>query len=245
MVTQGDFTVQIINAETNLPFKEHVHKKDGKVYVEVEPDVEYYIQIKARNTIDALVTAAVDDVNIGYNSCLPAYSESSVRLGCRNDSGDIAAFYFRKTLVQHADDVANDERTRTWTGTIQASFYKRIPNPLAKIFGPTSGGNGWHKGNVGATMGVTPLNQKKGVYSDEGESKLQRNVQWSNEYTKGEKLAEINMMYCSTVGLILFGLLPSPNAPRFTNEAEDQTGHNRATKRSRTDADPVDLTKDD
>jgi hypothetical protein len=41
MVRQGDFEISLVHADTKLPFKEHI--KDGNVYVEVEPDEEYFI----------------------------------------------------------------------------------------------------------------------------------------------------------------------------------------------------------
>ena len=44
MVRQGDFEISIVLADTKIPFKEHT--KDGKVYVEVEPDEDYFISMK-------------------------------------------------------------------------------------------------------------------------------------------------------------------------------------------------------
>jgi hypothetical protein len=43
MVRVGDFSVRLVEAETKEPFKEHTGP-DGKVYAEVEPGVEYYIE---------------------------------------------------------------------------------------------------------------------------------------------------------------------------------------------------------
>jgi hypothetical protein len=46
MVRQGDFIVEIVEAESKTPFKEHTRKSDGTVFVEVEPDIEYFVHIK-------------------------------------------------------------------------------------------------------------------------------------------------------------------------------------------------------
>lgn len=43
MVVQGNFKVELIDATTKQPFKEHTSK--GKTYAEVEPDAEYFIRI--------------------------------------------------------------------------------------------------------------------------------------------------------------------------------------------------------
>lgn len=43
MVQHGDFLIQLVEAESKAPFKEHYH--EGKTFVEVEPDAEYFISI--------------------------------------------------------------------------------------------------------------------------------------------------------------------------------------------------------
>ena len=44
MVFRSGFEVQLVSADTKIPFKEH--EKDGKIYVEAEPDAEYFIAIR-------------------------------------------------------------------------------------------------------------------------------------------------------------------------------------------------------
>jgi hypothetical protein len=47
MVRQGDFIVEIVEAESKTRFKEeHTRKSDGTVFVEVEPKIEYFVHIK-------------------------------------------------------------------------------------------------------------------------------------------------------------------------------------------------------
>ena len=38
------FTVELVNAETKRPFKEH-QIPDGRIYIEVEPDAGYFIRL--------------------------------------------------------------------------------------------------------------------------------------------------------------------------------------------------------
>ena len=44
MVVRNGYQVQLVDARTKIPFKEH--EKDGKIYVEAEPDAEYFIAIR-------------------------------------------------------------------------------------------------------------------------------------------------------------------------------------------------------
>ncbi|CAB9506088.1 expressed unknown protein [Seminavis robusta] len=49
MVVVDNFSFQLVNAETKEPFKEHTGA-DGKVYAEVEPDIDYFMQIKVSSS---------------------------------------------------------------------------------------------------------------------------------------------------------------------------------------------------
>jgi hypothetical protein len=67
MVERGDMKIELVYADTKLPFIEH--KKDEKIYVEVEPDVEYFISIKQTGTgrgNHTLLEISVDDQDLGY-----------------------------------------------------------------------------------------------------------------------------------------------------------------------------------
>lgn len=66
MVQRGDFKVGLVYADTKMAFKEHT--KDGKIYVEVEPDVEYFISIQQTGTRrggTTIVTLGVDGTELG------------------------------------------------------------------------------------------------------------------------------------------------------------------------------------
>ena len=67
MVVRSGFEVQLVSADTKIPFKEHV--KDGKIYVEAEPDAEYYIAIRRVNMEGPPVITSyyyVDEAYLGY-----------------------------------------------------------------------------------------------------------------------------------------------------------------------------------
>ena len=67
MVIAGDFKVQLVKADTKKPFKEQT--KNGQTYVEVEPEVEYYISIQmlgiARSG-DLIARCLVDGKRTGW-----------------------------------------------------------------------------------------------------------------------------------------------------------------------------------
>jgi hypothetical protein len=68
MVQLGDYKIELVSAESKGPFIEHT--KDGKIYVEVEPDVDYFISMQQTGTGRGGVTVSeifVDDQGLGYS----------------------------------------------------------------------------------------------------------------------------------------------------------------------------------
>jgi hypothetical protein len=77
MVLHGDFKIELVYADTKMPFKEHT--KDDKIYVEVEPDVEYFIKFQQTGTGRGGYTISkfiVDEQDLGY--ILPTNSSTSM-----------------------------------------------------------------------------------------------------------------------------------------------------------------------
>ena len=64
MVRKGNFEIRLIDAK--VPFKEHHH--DGKIYAEVEPNVEYFIQVRSHQKKKVLFYHEVDGKELGYQS---------------------------------------------------------------------------------------------------------------------------------------------------------------------------------
>ena len=89
MVRQGDFEISIVLADTKTPFKEHT--KDGKVYVEAEPDEEYFIYMeRVGNAVNEplLAVASVDEKCLGYRKTfLPSSIGKPVYAGLRTFEG--------------------------------------------------------------------------------------------------------------------------------------------------------------
>jgi hypothetical protein len=69
--------IELVYADTKMTFKEHT--KDGKIYVEVEPDVEYFISMQQIGASQRGVTVSkifVDEQDLGY---LRYYTKRMVR----------------------------------------------------------------------------------------------------------------------------------------------------------------------
>ena len=70
MVRVHDFSVELVEADTKQPFKEHPGRNRFNGYVEVEPGVEYLI--KLRNYSNHLVISKfkVDCTDLGFHETL-------------------------------------------------------------------------------------------------------------------------------------------------------------------------------
>jgi hypothetical protein len=69
MVVQGDFTILLVNADGEEPFKEHT--KDGEVYVEAEPGAEYFISVQRTGNAtarDLVLNYFVDDADLEFET---------------------------------------------------------------------------------------------------------------------------------------------------------------------------------
>ena len=68
MVCQGSkYTVELVDAETKIPFKEHC-APDGRVFVEVEPDIDYLIMVDVDGQTKVIADFCVDGKCLGYDS---------------------------------------------------------------------------------------------------------------------------------------------------------------------------------
>ena len=68
MVCQGSkYTVELVDAETKIPFKEHC-APDGRVFVEVEPNIDYLIMVDVDGPTKVIADFCVDGKCLGYNT---------------------------------------------------------------------------------------------------------------------------------------------------------------------------------
>lgn len=61
MVRKGDYTVELIEAETKKAFKEHqfpshtANDEESDICVEVEPDIEYFVRVENHSSTKAFL----------------------------------------------------------------------------------------------------------------------------------------------------------------------------------------------
>jgi len=214
MVRQGWFEIELINAETKIPFKEHTHT-DGRTYAEVEPDTDYFIRIRSHNLEVAVVTLTVDGKDIGYVQST-AKSHGWVERGLLNRQNGIQSFKalrFNK-LYNRKNQVGDDEYEGHWTGSVELKVYKYVQlNEYASLHDSNSS---WTPNAEAVLDGLNMSSNKKACNTVQGKTQTAGSkVSSHKRYTRGAHLETIKLYYCSTVGLIAARVLKPPPRQSF------------------------------
>jgi hypothetical protein len=206
-------SVQLVDAVTKQPFKEHY--KDGKTYVEVEPQVEYFIKIqrKEHNVMDGedeipmvLAFYEVDGVNLGYRT--PDTFEKPEYKGCWDFSNGVSTHTALRFGTPSVSDMSGNpiNVSAGMVGTISVKIYEAVEGGLrtrqnvisrelsSQIEAPLADGK-----------------QHKAVRSENGTFSQTRSLpRVYMEYYNGKHLETITLCYGTALGLIHAGLLPRP-----------------------------------
>jgi len=212
MVRKGNLEVEIVEATTKQPFKEHPGKNGYDSYIEVEPDIEYFINLRSFYSQYIIVCFAVDGKDLGYQSSFGpslGHDESFHVRGvwtCENNLDKQTALKVDKMIfVPGSSSSSND----TKVGEITIKVYEKI-----KLEGY------YHqRDNHTSSWSGHP---NRGQAGEEGKKVVKSTIGKSTETTsrqggriqnsrKGQLLSTIKLKYCSTVGLIAAGVLPKPN----------------------------------
>jgi hypothetical protein len=125
MVKNGRFTVELVAADTKVAFKEHT--KDGRTYVEVEPQVEYFIRVEAEIGPEVELRLAVDGKDLGYIETVGSPEEKTSDIhGLWSYDADISrssekALIFAKAKVFNWSN--SDQEAPFWTGKVEVKFW--------------------------------------------------------------------------------------------------------------------------
>lgn len=206
MVVQGNFKVELIDATTKQPFKEHTSK--GKTYAEVEPDAEYFIRITTSYPSTVKAYFEVDGENLGYCKRIPYGSEKIAGLWTREKGKETTtALRFQKASV--LDRSASGQ---PWTGSVRVRVFEAVKTGKVKDK-KVDRLNKWSgRSKIGMKIGQQA---KKGVKSTVGKTigNIKEVVAKHKEYKKGRSLGTIDLHYCTALGLIYADVLPKP--PRW------------------------------
>jgi hypothetical protein len=210
MVRQGDIEISLVHADTKEPFKEHT--KEGKVYVEVEPNAEYFICIHRVGSAipETLLTgASVDGKSLGYQVpfaprvCEPYHAG----LWTRKDSTSTqtALMFTKPRSVQAA--AGGDQKPQLLMGKVEVEIYTGI---FCGYAGGSNYSTSWEESTIDHNLAGS-LAEKKSLRSGKGEVSFSKQDSGHfAHYTKGPRVDVFTLHYCAAMGLIQVGVLPKP-----------------------------------
>ena len=204
MVVKGPFEVSLVRADTKEPFQEH-ENECGETYVEVEPDMDYFVRVKSTYPErESLVRAdlVLDGVGLGYYT-IPIYGQERLH-GLWTVQGNSQ---IEKALCFHCAELGTNTE-KIWFGSLEMTFSEAIPEG-SRITQNVK--NVWTGGIVDGSIPGT----KKGKVVKSKEGSLVLNTATPSRrthtiYLAGKELAKIKLYYCTTFGLIQAGILPKP-----------------------------------
>ena len=215
MAREGSFTVELVHADTYVSFKEHVGS-GGKVYAEVEPGMEYFIQIKVDDPDKKAFRSGfkVDGEDLGYIAdSTGGNGDSLFGLWARQDNKDTM------TALRFAMPQARPKRDgeEPSFGSVKVTFVEIfLKEGTTEVVDHV---NSWVGGKkpVGAAISER---HDKAVISGEGWRSIsnQHSGEPRKKYDAGKTVATIELHYCTAFGLISAGVLPKPSAWELRRE---------------------------
>lgn len=220
MVVIGGFSVELVEAETKQPFREHM-SMNGACYAEVEPGTEYYMKVAVldeqalskKGCSEALITFAVDGIDLGYNA-LMCPSDGQVFWGsdqCKNGISTRTALRFATPRVcRETQTGIGPASTATMMGTVTVKFNVPIFVSMSTDVKDRQGTVLSSQpevvvpGNTGHFQGTKSVRSAQGSFSETFVSSNKR------RFLKGAPIETITIKYCTAVGLIHAGVLPQP-----------------------------------
>jgi hypothetical protein len=217
MVNKGRFTVALVNADTKATFKEHT--RHGEIYVEVEPEAEYFIRIEvgAGATGKAAVVAKmfVDDASLGYDIVFKGQAEketASAGLWSYDGASSMttALMFARSKFFTSQINSSNQSSTTPlpWTGEVQVEFFEMIDTGESCVEAASE--SDWKGGDVGIVLdqAAPELKRIHGTMTLEGNqhTRTKKDDGIRTKYTEGRLIEILTLRYCSTKGMVLAGL---------------------------------------
>ena len=240
MVRKGKFHLRLVPADANNPFLEHT-RSDGKVFAEVEPNVEYWVQVKSDDPRKVIATFEIDGKDLGYetyfNHCGHRSKWHDRGLWNRQDAQDSFTALkfnnlFRRRDLNNTQHESTKDNDGHWTGTVKVTFYEYIE--LDGYYQQGDFQSPWKSDTEGILKGLDVTKNKKACNSVGGTAKsdLGSVAGKQRNRRKGAILATLTLHYCSTLGLIYANVLQPPPPPAALSA--EVGGKRSSTKRRRT-----------
>jgi hypothetical protein len=208
MVVVGNFSVRLVNAETKEPFKEHTGP-DGKIYAEVEPDLEYFIEtsvIGGDPQKVLLFTFFVDGKKLPYRS----FEKEVAYKGMWSIQDGIST----TTALTFTRPSFSDSKSSTSPGLLMGDVKVDISEGIYSGIRTLENFDSGSLQPASISASITHAHTKKVLRSGEGtisESKAAYSKgTLVNSYVPGALLGSITIHYCTALGLIHAGVLENP-----------------------------------
>mmetsp|Transcript_3533 Transcript_3533/g.7561 ORF Transcript_3533/g.7561 Transcript_3533/m.7561 type:complete len:198 (-) Transcript_3533:387-980(-) len=197
MVKSGNFLLELVEAGSKEPFKEHAERPPGRrVFAEVEPNTDYFVHIKSERSGRVAVEIFVDGVLLG-RSIISKCSRGSYRglYEVNNGMKAITALSF-STMNFMPEKGSITKTTQSMSkGTVRASFYavrktNKIEKRNSNITSSLSRGQAIAGENaVGLVVNNSTTAKRKHVCSVRGNTVLSKGI--LEEYGKVYEIGDL------------------------------------------------------
>lgn len=221
MTRKGSYSVELVDATTKEPLKEHRSpNEDIDAYVEVEPDLEYFIKVRNDCSYGSIsVKFEVDGQDLGYSTTLSPdasfcnglwfYDKQTSTSGNKALKCKKSHTRFNPSIYinQNGERPSNSNNNKN-IGVVKVKMYELI---LLEGYYQANNFESGFSGNAQVHSAGSNQEDKKFLTSSFGNQqsrKIDNGMRRNSK--KGQLLETITLKYCSTVGLIVDGVLPKP-----------------------------------
>lgn len=239
----GDFSLQLVDATTKEPFKEHVAPSDGQVYAEVEPGLDYFMSV-GTDRGGVMINYRVDGVDLGYHTTYHGAKHNDYRGNWSRLNGvtQTTSFKFNIAQTRCETDGHDEADAAMMTGKVELIVHE-LGAKTMDIPRDYTGSAQEEKLEEKSKLGDKKMKGKKCLVSTAGSVPLDANVKAKSEtkskikaapkptahYARGAYITTVTLNYCSTVGLIINKILDAP--PEEEETEEDIKPMKKKTKR--------------
>lgn len=263
MKKQGDrgyiYTLELVDAESKVPFPEHSTSDGTTTYAEVEPEAEYLVRVNVRcasgGRVKLIAELTVDGKVIRNGKQMWTCRESGRYLGFRSYFDGIkteTSLKFDKVMTARdpvpsgigADD---DKNAHLPVGKVSVSFYEAVlvrgRRGVMNIL-PSDTAEAW----AGQSVASSGAGKKKALKTVPGETVTGVKEARISPYQKGTFVESIELKYCTAQGLIHAGIWPKVGTGTVASQDHadviDLTDADEmpAKKKAKMESGPVDLT---
>ena len=245
MVVKDIFAVRLVNATNKEAFPEHTDA-DGMFYAEVEPSVNFYIEIEilagSNRQRKVKIVHTVDGKDLGYTKIKRTNRPSAYFAGLRSHYNGVttnkALSFDNPRLTMVASHEAAGQKPSL--GSVKIDIYEALAIGAPVEEDQPAHNHGFASIEAGKLCAsLTQGEKKKILRSGEGdyaETKLSKSPVQKHE--RGQLLESIRINYGTTVGLIQAGLFAQPSG-RKKERTEDDPIDTKTVCRKRVKKEPV------